>query len=609
MNLLNELLKVIDSLLNDLKRATHLSLTLNEWSQYLECLYTTYFSVRDLDDSYQDEENSLIDAIRSLISDVPFLSSKEFGFISLLEHLTTLLQKKSSSMREKNLQVVRFTSMHPSFSMPKDIIALIGMDEDSYPEKTSFNSLDYLHKKNADSLPERVDYDRYLFLETLISTKKYLLLSYVGYKGQNTTLRPYSSLVDELIQYIDHNFTLNGYLPSLMLIFNHPFDYHSENYFQEDTHFYSYIRSHYQIANNLNTNSQNEVRQFFQIITAEAANDAIHDLEDDIVIDLKDLRSFLKDSIKYYTQKVLGIYLDRAENRQIQDDDNFILSPIVKWQLQKQNMMQNKDELFFEADKMGVLPPGVFKQAAYHRFSSDDDSIEKAFMKLGIQRDEIVHLLLSEEGASGLFVNDDIKQIKPIQFEIKNGVQFTIKGSLEHISKKGLICNCKSNIKDLWPYLADILVYQKICNRENLCILDEDGKTDFSDSPREYKKCGLTTIVTLKSKRKTLFTLQDKGNNDDLKNLTYAYLAGITAPLAIIPELTKPISERNKSQFLIEFSKLKDLTNKSSSGIYLRWLFDENVDLDADQWIDATCPYVQPLYNLASQILLNAKEV
>ena len=88
---------------------------------------------------------------------------------------------------------VTFCAMLPMRSIPFKVICIIGLNENTFPRQKSSLEFDLMAKHPVKGDRNNRDSDRYLFLETLISAKERLILSYVG-QSEGTTkscLRPH----------------------------------------------------------------------------------------------------------------------------------------------------------------------------------------------------------------------------------------------------------------------------------------------------------------------------------------------------------------------------------------------------------------------------------
>ncbi len=105
---------------------------------------------------------------------------------------------------------VTFCALKPMRSIPFKVICLIGMNDGAFPRTDRHLSFDLMaqHPRLGDrSL--RAD-DRYLFLETLLSARERLHISYVGQSIRDNSEAPPLVLVSELLDYISQGYEMPG---------------------------------------------------------------------------------------------------------------------------------------------------------------------------------------------------------------------------------------------------------------------------------------------------------------------------------------------------------------------------------------------------------------
>ncbi|ABW66864.1 exodeoxyribonuclease V subunit gamma [Desulfosudis oleivorans] len=101
---------------------------------------------------------------------------------------------------------VTFCSMLPMRSIPFAVICLLGMNVDDYPRQTFSPGFDMIRKHPRPGDRSKRNDDRYLFLETLLSARRRLYISYVGHDMRDNSDRPPSVLVGELCDYLRERF-------------------------------------------------------------------------------------------------------------------------------------------------------------------------------------------------------------------------------------------------------------------------------------------------------------------------------------------------------------------------------------------------------------------
>ena len=105
---------------------------------------------------------------------------------------------------------VTFCAMLPMRSIPFKIICLMGINSGDYPRRTIRPGFDLMTKKPQPGDRSRRNDDRYLFLESILSAREKLYISYVGQSFRDNSIIPPSVLVSELTDYISQGFDLPG---------------------------------------------------------------------------------------------------------------------------------------------------------------------------------------------------------------------------------------------------------------------------------------------------------------------------------------------------------------------------------------------------------------
>ncbi len=125
---------------------------------------------------------------------------------------------------------ITFCTLMPMRSVPFRFVALLGMQDGGFPRQDNRLSFDRLaHDKKRKGDRSRRDEDRYLFLESLLSAREYLYISYIGQSVQdNSTVMP-SVLVSELLDYLEKRFGL----AEGVLVTSHPLQAFSQRYFTD----------------------------------------------------------------------------------------------------------------------------------------------------------------------------------------------------------------------------------------------------------------------------------------------------------------------------------------------------------------------------------------
>lgn len=127
------------------------------------------------------------------------------GLSVVLEPLTKLLEEDSFGAGFLTGGVT-FCALKPMRSLPFKVICLVGMSDNAFPRQTASLGFDKMNDEHrAGDRSSRND-DRYLFLETLLSARQRLYISYVGQSIRDNSKAPPSVLVSELLDYVEQGF-------------------------------------------------------------------------------------------------------------------------------------------------------------------------------------------------------------------------------------------------------------------------------------------------------------------------------------------------------------------------------------------------------------------
>ncbi len=225
------------------------SRTLGEWSRTLSGLLEGLFSTPE------DGEGGMETLREAVLKLGALQETAGFQEPVTLEVIKACLGKDLS---EKNLGFgflaggVTFCSLLPMRSIPFKAICLLGMNGADYPRRSWAPAFDLIAKyPRAGDRSRRKD-DRYLFLEALLSARKYLLLSYVGQSGADNSLLPPSVLVTELLDYLEEGYGLaSGGSLREHLLTTHRLQAFSPAYFQGRGRLFSYSAENWRAARRL----------------------------------------------------------------------------------------------------------------------------------------------------------------------------------------------------------------------------------------------------------------------------------------------------------------------------------------------------------------------
>lgn len=236
---------------------------------------------------------------------------------------------------------ITFCSLIPMRSIPAKVIAMLGMNFDAFPRKETAVNFSLFAKDPKPGDRNVRDNDRHLFLETLLSARNYLYISYTGIRVRDAVEMPPSTVVDELLDYVLENSKDKLTIKREDLIVKQPLHHYSRKYFSEGSPFRTYLTT---LGNGHGFPSSE--KEF----TNEAGVSA--------VVEAGDLIHFYGDPLKWYVNKVLNIYY-REKEVLLPDTEMFEPNKLDDWKLrdvQLRGNTVNPDQLREELVLRGQLP-------------------------------------------------------------------------------------------------------------------------------------------------------------------------------------------------------------------------------------------------------------
>ena len=202
---------------------------LQDWGSLLNQILNDFFLAGP---ETENDLQTIRDAVAALLD-----QGRRAGFDQPVA-LTCVLEQLEPALAEDRFGSgfltgsVTFCALKPMRSIPFKIICLLGMNDDAFPRATSQLSFDRMtaHPREGDR-SSRED-DRYLFLETLLSARQRLYISYLGQSIRDNSPAPPSVAVSELLDYLEQGFVLeDGNILSDLVVTQHRLQAFSEAYF------------------------------------------------------------------------------------------------------------------------------------------------------------------------------------------------------------------------------------------------------------------------------------------------------------------------------------------------------------------------------------------
>lgn len=186
---------LVRSLLADARHARTARKTAADWAAFLAGLLDAYLPARD-----EEEERGRLDCLSAIraLADLP-LADLSFGYRIAYEAVSSALLGAGSGRKGAPLSSGVFVSTFvPVRAVPFRVVFAAGLDAASFPARDPRDLLDLrlFRRRAADVTPR--ERDQYLFLETLLSARERLVLSWVSVDPKSGDPVEPSPLVREL---------------------------------------------------------------------------------------------------------------------------------------------------------------------------------------------------------------------------------------------------------------------------------------------------------------------------------------------------------------------------------------------------------------------------
>lgn len=193
---------------------------------------------------------------------------------------------------------ITFCAMLPMRSIPFRVVAMIGMNDGKFPRQQRPPGFDLLAREPRKGDRSVRGDDRYLFLESVLSARDVLYLSYVGQSVRDNTPLPPSVLVSELLDAVERGFEFpDGEDAASRLVVRHRLQGFSPVYFTADSKLFSYSADNFRALAGRDSVTE---RPFIE--------EPLDDLADEErTVTLEDLARFFANPAAYFLERRLGL--------------------------------------------------------------------------------------------------------------------------------------------------------------------------------------------------------------------------------------------------------------------------------------------------------------
>lgn len=289
-------------LLRSLRLDFNQTYSLSSWQERLLSLLSALKCDRE---EWQRDYQQANDLIRETL---PELSD---SFATGAEAYRCLAEKFESSVSGGGYLSggVTFCSLKPMRAIPADTVCLMGMNRLDFPRSSKRVSFDLMALETRIGDRNTRDEDRQFFLETLLCARNLFAITYQGFSPNSDTQNEPSSVVEELLAYLENAMAPNDFRQIQKRQKRQSFDL---SYFEEGGKTYDPDRA--------------DLRNRFNQRTEETPKSqaAVVDVEMELAsLDVEDLIRFLSDPSKAFASTVAKIKIATMEDSLLESDPLF----------------------------------------------------------------------------------------------------------------------------------------------------------------------------------------------------------------------------------------------------------------------------------------------
>ena len=287
------------------------------------------------------------------------LFSEKVNVSVMTEYLEKVISE-SGSGRDFISGSLTFCEMLPMRSIPCRVICILGMNDSAFPRKSKTLSFDLTSASPKRGDRSVRDEDKYLFLETLVSARDKLYISYIGQSlNSNSRLNP-SVVVSELLEYIERFYgVVSETVKTKDFVFKtHRIQPYNPVYFIGGSGYFTYQGTKVAGARSCALSEKNEYRFMDKPLPPLA--------EEEKTVSIVDLAAFLVNPSKALMNKRLGLYLNLHSDEFVEEEP-FAVESLDRYHLDAgimKALLKGEDHnTHFDLVKAsGILPhstPGV----------------------------------------------------------------------------------------------------------------------------------------------------------------------------------------------------------------------------------------------------------
>ncbi|MDR3237685.1 MAG: exodeoxyribonuclease V subunit gamma [Spirochaetia bacterium] len=262
---------------------------------------------------------------------------------------------------------VTFCSMVPLRSIPFRVIYIVGMNDDLFPRKHIPEAFDLISANPKPGDRDTRKNDRYLFLETILSAREKLCISYVGRSiKDNSPILP-SNVVIELQDYIRNSYAFQEQSSFHDFTTEHPLQGTSPAYFRGGK-LVSFREDNFEAATSCRDAAQMYEKR---VTTADKKQTGAPPIEIKNKINADELVDFFRNTSKFFLNKCLNVDIN-MESGMLEELEPFELDALQRYKIKNNLLNKESAEIqsFFKIYKSeGSLPAGTIGNYEFNLLS------------------------------------------------------------------------------------------------------------------------------------------------------------------------------------------------------------------------------------------------
>ena len=290
--------------------------SLSEWADYLEEI--THNLIWTPGEEANEAYSAFLQKIKRLNA-TNQLMTEDISYEVFFAHFSQQFSEEET-INDRQRGIV-FSSLIAKRSLPAKIIAIMGLNFDQFPRKDRNLSYDLMAANPLPGDRSLKKNDKHLFLETIMATREKLYLSYIGQSSKDNKELPPSSLIDQLIDYIETACDSKEKVRDKLII-RQPLHGFSNKYGKDP--YYSYLK---------------DTGARVELIQGNNANKP-----DFSSIDLNRFIAFFKNPFKAFYKNTAGINYDDSPSEELEENELFELDHLDQWKLKNELLYLTEEE-------------------------------------------------------------------------------------------------------------------------------------------------------------------------------------------------------------------------------------------------------------------------